>query len=223
MKLTEEQIQRVKDYINNNEIEYIDLHLEILDHISSDIEELMKADKNDFEFAFEQVKTKWNKNFAFSASYWLGPFVGGSKLFIDKCLKTYKSVLFKSILGICLFTLCFYGLKNLFKIEMDAIYPILKISFLVMLVVFPAFLLFWRHQIKGSKLKSTFSHLFNKLILAHILASVVLLAQILEIFQNYDFIYISFFPIILSILYIGYIFYKQHLNTVLFYKKYELK
>jgi len=219
MKLTEEQIQQVKDYIKNKDVEYIDLHFEVLDHIASDIEAKMSTLNLDFESAFKEVKEKWKSNFENSISFLIGPIIGGSKLYVDKCVRIYKPVLLKCILGIVLFILCFYSFKNLLKIEMDAIYPVLKISFLIMLVGFPFLFLFWRHKIKSSKLKSTFSHLFNKLILLHLFGGIVLLSQTLEIVQNYDFVYISFFPIMISIFYMGYTFYKKHFETV---KKYQI-
>ena len=63
MKLNKEQLQEIETYLTNKDVEYIDLHLEVLDHISSDIENLME--KISFEEAFEKVKNKWNKNFSY--------------------------------------------------------------------------------------------------------------------------------------------------------------
>ena len=103
MKLSQEQIQQVEDYLKNKDVEYIDLHLEVLDHISTAIESEMTENEISFNDAFEKVKTKWNDTFSYKSSYWLGTSNGGSKLFIDHCLKIYKPITFKMIFGIFLF------------------------------------------------------------------------------------------------------------------------
>ena len=54
MKLTPEQIQTVEKYLTNKDVEYIDLHLEVLDHISSDIETKMTEEAFSFSDAFEE-------------------------------------------------------------------------------------------------------------------------------------------------------------------------
>ena len=51
IKLTKEQLQQIEAYLNNNDIEYIDLHLEVLDHISTAIENEMTIHNSSFKEA----------------------------------------------------------------------------------------------------------------------------------------------------------------------------
>ena len=56
MKLTKEQIQEVEGYLKNKDVDYIDLHFEVLDHISTDIENLIIEKQFDFNGAFDEIK-----------------------------------------------------------------------------------------------------------------------------------------------------------------------
>ena len=55
IKLTKEQLQQIEAYLNNNDIEYIDLHLEVLDHISTAIENEMTIHNITFKEAFDNA------------------------------------------------------------------------------------------------------------------------------------------------------------------------
>ena len=79
-------------------VKYIDLRFEILDHISTDIENEMTIHNSSFNEAFDKIRIKWSKTFSYKWTFWLGVSNGGSKLFIDHCLKIYKPLWFKSIL-----------------------------------------------------------------------------------------------------------------------------
>ena len=53
MKLTQEQIQEIEYALNKRGLDYIDLKYELLDHIATDIEQLMTEDKTiSFDEAF---------------------------------------------------------------------------------------------------------------------------------------------------------------------------
>ena len=82
VKLTREQLQKIEVYLINNDVEYIDLHLEVLDHISTDIEHEMSKNNTSFEGAFDEVKLRWSKTFSYKWTFWLGVSNGGSKFFI---------------------------------------------------------------------------------------------------------------------------------------------
>ncbi len=224
IKLTEEQLQKIEDYLNNNDIEYIDLHLEVLDHISTDIEHEMRMNAISFNEAFDKIRIKWSKTFSYKWTFWLGISNGGSKLFIDHCLKIYKPLWFKSILVILTFIAAFYGIVTIFNVDLDANYYLFKITFLSMALSFPALLMYWKYQLKKIKLASTYSYLYNKQIFPNIFISLLLILQIFrsekEVFSDFMFVY---FTIFFSILIMGYSFYKNHLKAVSNHKKYQLK
>ena len=61
MKLTKEQIQQIENYLADKNVEYIDLHFEVLDDISTYIEIEMSERQIDFNDSFDEVKLKWHK------------------------------------------------------------------------------------------------------------------------------------------------------------------
>ena len=89
---------------------------------------------------------------------------------------------------------------------------------------FPVLLVYWKYQFKKIKLVSTYSYLFNKQIFPNIFISLLLIFQIFrsekEIFSDFMFVYFTVFFLVLIM---GYNFYKNHLNAVSNYKKYQLK
>ena len=224
IKLTKKQLQQIEAYLIKNDIEYIDLHLEVLDHISSDIENEMTINNSSFKEAFDKIRIKWSKTFSYKWTFWLGISNGGSKLFIDHCLKIYKPLWFKSILGIIAFIAVFYGIVALFNIDLDANYQLFKSTFLSMALFFPVLLVYWKYQLKKIKLVSSYSYLYNKQIFPNIFISLLLIFQIFrsekEIFSDFMFVYFTVFFLVLIM---GYNFYKNHLNAVSNYKKYLLK
>ena len=224
MKLTKEQIAKIEAYLNNNDVKYIDLHLEVLDHISTDIEYEMTDNNVSFNEAFEKVRIKWSETFSYKWTFWLGISNGGSKLFIDHCLKIYKPLWFKSILGIVAFIAVFYGIAAIFNIDLDANYQIFKITALSIALFFPVLLIYWNSKLKKTKLASTYSYLYNKQIFPNIFIVFILIIQIFrsekEIFSDFIFVYFTMF---FSLFIMGYNFYKNHIKAVSNYKKYQLK
>ena len=224
MKLTTEQIQTVENYLTNKDVEYIDLHLEVLDHISTDIETTMNENKLDFNEAFDEVKLRWNKTFSYKWTYWLGISNGGSKLFIDNCLKIYKPLFYKSMLFIMLIVGCFYGSSQFFNIDLLPYKQIINTLYIVFAMLYVGFSLSWYFHVKTTTIKSTFSYLFNKQIFPNIY--LVLYLFVSDSFNSQEeFKYSKFliFTSLISILVIGHYFYKSHLNAVSKYKKYQLQ
>lgn len=221
MKLTKEQIRQVEAYLTNKDVEYIDLHLEVLDHISSDIENIMTENNISFNDALDEIRIKWNKTFTYKWTFWLGVSNGGSKLFIDHCLKIYKPLWFKSILGIIAFIGVFYGIVELLNIDLNTHFYFFKILFLFVASVFPILLIYWRNQLKKAKMDSTYSYLYSKQIFPNIFIVFLFIVQIMNIntFSNFTFVYLA---TLFSLILMGYSFYKNHLKAISNYKKYQL-
>lgn len=53
MKLSQENIKFIDNYLKNSQIDFFDIRMEMLDHISSAVEEKMKAENLDFYDAFK--------------------------------------------------------------------------------------------------------------------------------------------------------------------------
>jgi hypothetical protein len=53
MRLTKQQIQFIDTYLINSEVIYVDIRLEMLDHIALAVEEKMEVENQDFYDAFK--------------------------------------------------------------------------------------------------------------------------------------------------------------------------
>ena len=142
------------------------------------------------------------------------------KLFIDHCLRIYKPLFFKSILGIVAFIAVFYGIAAIFNIDLDSYYQVFRITALSIALFFPVLLIYWNSKLKKTKLASTYSYLYNKQIFPNIFIVFVMIFQIAtaEIEGFSDFMLV-FFLLFFSILIMGYNFYKNHKKAVPNYKK----
>ena len=224
MKLSKEQIQQIEDYLNNNDIEYIDLHLEVLDHISSDIEVKMETLNLDFEIAFEKVKDKWNNSFTYKTSYWLGTKNGGSKLFIDYCLRIYKPILFKVLLIFFLIPVSFYLFVKNYNLDLLIYKSVINNIYIGFSILYLTIILFWKFKLKQVITKSTFSYLLNIQVLPNFfIVFLLLVGDSFNSHQEFKYSKLIMFSGLITILIMGFFFYKKHLKVVSNYKKYQLK
>ena len=120
MELTKEQIQRIEHYLNAKNITYIDIRLEILDHIISDIETKMIKENLDFETAFYNVTVKWNHHLKETSSWYFGVAFSAPKIVIEKAKNFYKKqFLVSNTLFAFLILLAFIESKLNYKILED--------------------------------------------------------------------------------------------------------
>ena len=224
MKLTKEQIQQIEDYLNNKKIKYIDIRFEILDHIISDVEFIIESKNSSFEEAFDKIRIKWSQTFSYKWSFWLGITNGGSKLFIDHCLKIYKPLFYKSIIALTMFLLVLYSIFKYSEMELMNFYSIYKLVAILTLILFTTLLLYWRFKLKNTQFKTSYSYMFNKNIFSNIFLSLILIANIFDndVF-GFGFFEIFFLSSFYTIIFMGYNFYKNHNKTVSNYKKYYVK
>lgn len=103
MKLTETQIQGIDTYLKNSEIEFVDVRMEMLDHVASEVEYKMVTEKLDFYDAFKNYMVvnkkqlqKQNKQF--------------TKTTDIKVLKAISKFLIKPT-SLLVFGLSFFALK----------------------------------------------------------------------------------------------------------------
>ncbi|MFT5761036.1 MAG: hypothetical protein ACI8WA_000140 [Polaribacter sp.] len=89
MELTTTQIQEIENYIKTKDVDYIDLKIELLDHIISDVEHLINKGFS-FENALQSTKEKWNKHFRNSSSIYLGLQYSTSKIVLKKAVKEFR-------------------------------------------------------------------------------------------------------------------------------------
>jgi hypothetical protein len=158
MELSKEQIQRVEHYLNVKDITYIDLRMEVLDHIISDIEAKMKKEDLDFETIFYNVTDKWNKHLDESSSWLFGLTYSAPKIVMDKAKKSFlKWFLLLPILGFTPFLLLD---KLNFFLSVNIIDRI-NLSFQIITVLCSSFFVFLLLTKAKSKIKTTYSFILN--------------------------------------------------------------
>ncbi len=107
MEITKEQQLKVEVYLQRKDFGFIDLNVEILDHIILDIESLLVKNYS-FESAFPMVRLRWEKHFKETSSFYLGLHYSESKIVVKKAIKIFKPFYFLYLVA---FTLPFAFLK----------------------------------------------------------------------------------------------------------------
>ena len=93
MEITKEQQQRVEVYLQNKDFDFVDLKVEVLDHIILDIESLL-SENYSFESAFSMVRVRWEIHFKETSSFYLGLHYSESKIVVKKAIKIFKPFYF---------------------------------------------------------------------------------------------------------------------------------
>ena len=90
MKLTTEQINQIDNFLERNDVKYLDIKLELLDHIASQIEALMSDQNSSFEEALTIITTHWKPRFRSSTSFLIGLFYSFPQIVLDRLLARMK-------------------------------------------------------------------------------------------------------------------------------------
>ncbi|WP_296382442.1 hypothetical protein [Winogradskyella sp.] len=108
MKLTFENIMFIDNYLDNSDIIYKDIRMEMLDHISSEIEDRIKnGDDRDFYYIFKDYMVK-NK----------ARLLSDNKQFLKSADRKIAKLLFKDLLsihGLVVFVVIFYSFYMAFN------------------------------------------------------------------------------------------------------------
>ncbi len=225
IKLTKEQIQQIKDYIKIKKLNYIDLYIETVDHIASDIEKLMNENECNFEDTFEIVKRKWNISLKKTTNVWFGFATYRPSILIKKSLKIYRPLLIKSIITVVGITLMLYVFSEkfieLFSHNKTNILSLISIC----LIVYIGFVLYWYVRIKLSKVNSTYSFVFNKRIVSNILTSLLFYLVFNNNYVNKDdkinFTIIALLVFLFTTFIIGNYLFKKHFEAMKMFKTIE--
>jgi len=215
MELTKEQIQRVERYLNAKKVHYIDIRVELLDHIVSELEN--NIDENtSFEEAFNNTTKKWNTLLKNSSSVYLGYAYVKPKIVIDKMKKHGKPHIIKILLTFLLMIL-FISLKlevttsHAQTINFLAKFFIYTVSFIIGL----GYILIWQ-----SKQKTSYRFLYKTQVLPYVLFPIMLFGDFLTKEGNIDLVKIGMLLFVAFIIQLGIKLYKNHFLAV---KKYACK
>ena len=205
MQLNQEQIQQIKDYLEAINFNYIDLKLEILDHMITDIENIMQEKQVDFHTAFTNEKLKWNSSFRKTFTYYLGIYFTAPKIVIDKAKKIFRPFYFGYLLA--------YFLPLIwFKTNEITINPIFN-NVLIYVDILSA-IIFSYFQIKLFKQneETLYSFILKTQRMAIVLFLFVLLLILVSATDMAIFTSFSIVEIYTAI--VTYFFYKEHIKEV---------
>ena len=93
MEITTKQIQQVETYLDKKNFDFIDLKVEVLDHMISDIESLLDNNYS-FENAFKLTVLKWDKHFKDTSSFYFGVQYQESNIVVKKAIKMFRPFYF---------------------------------------------------------------------------------------------------------------------------------
>ncbi|MFY9243793.1 MAG: hypothetical protein WAO74_12285 [Polaribacter sp.] len=218
MELTQDQIQKIERFLNNNNITYVDIRIEAYDHIVTDILEKTKNQNMSFEIAFNAVTNSWRKHIRETSSFYFGLYYSAPKLVIEKAKKSFKKFYFL-YMSAYFFPLIFIQyLKVPFIINIiNTIFPLIQ-TIGVFATFFFVFLMIKKWKTKE---KTTYSFVLRTQT-ASLAFGVIITFKFLFTKSNYDLstnaIWIAFTFAFLISTYIYYIFYQKHLEALKTYK-----
>jgi hypothetical protein len=93
MEITTKQIQQVEIYLDKKSFDFIDLKVEVLDHMISDIESFLDNNYS-FENAFKLTVLKWDQHFKDTSSFYFGLQYHESKIVVKKAIKMFRPFYF---------------------------------------------------------------------------------------------------------------------------------
>jgi len=217
MELNKEQLQRVEHYLDKKNITYIDVRLEVLDHIISDIETKMETKKLDFETVFYNVTQKWNTHLEQASSYYFGLAYSQPKIVLEKAKKHFKKWFFLSFLSFLIPLLVinkinFSFLESL-KNELNLLFQVITVvTFIFFFVLFVLKLM--------DKKKTTFSFILKTQIWNLLIGFIVLFDfDYLNKHGNLDTVQTCLLFAFMFSAYSYFHFYKKHKAAI---KKYKI-
>jgi len=211
MELSKEQLRRVAHYLNVKDITYIDLRMEVFDHIVSDIEAKMGAENLDFETAFYAVTVKWNKHLIQKSSFYFGLTYSLPKIVLNKAKKVYKKWFFLPVMAYLIPYILFDQLMITFSENaIRELNIFLQILTVCTLAVFFGFLIIKFKE----KNKTTYSFILKTMSWNFIIGFIVLFSSYFNKEGDLQKYPISFLAAFIFMTYSYFHFYKKHLEAV---------
>jgi hypothetical protein len=211
MELTKEQIQEIENYIESNGVDFIDLKIELLDHIVSDVEH--KINKGfSFESALELTKQKWSKHFKNSSSLYLGFQYSASKIVLKKAVKEFRPFY------ILYFASYFLPFILFEKIAMDftnSMMSFVNTFFKITTLLALLYMVFIIYKVYASREKTTYRFILKT---QYVGISFLIITQIVtdyfDKFGQINGVFVGFSCAGLATTYICHHFYKKHVLEI---------
>jgi hypothetical protein len=160
MQLTTEQISTINETLVLNGLVYDDVKMELLDHIATEIEQVMDDKEIQFEEALKTAFSNWEGQLHASTSFWIRGDKSVPKIIIQKSLQMVKRIFLMAfgfgIVSAALATLLF---KSYPQHEVVLILnAVLQVAGGIGILLF----IYFQYRLWQSKQKSTYSFLFNR-------------------------------------------------------------
>jgi len=211
MKLTQEQIQKIENYLDYKKLEQVDLRYEVQDHMIVGIEQALEEGIS-FKEAFNQQKEKWNPELESYSSWWLGPVNDGPKIMIKKCVTLAKEV---SLVGILISSILYSILSFIpYDFSKKSFHSYIAFTFFIAFMISLAL----SYKMRQSNLKSTYKHFYKTQDVGYLIVLVFF-----GLIIGFDFSFfskeVSFYETYISVMLYVNVFYsfkinKKHNNVI---------
>lgn len=214
IELTSTQLAQIESYLTKRNMIHIDIRLEVLDHMISDIELAMEENEMSFELAFEKTKKEWNKHFKSTSSLVFGVQYNGPKLMLEKAKKLFRIHYFAFIL---LYFVLFIGLETLQISIQEKMTVYLNYILNTVMTIATIWLAYLFYTTTKSKQQTTFSFILKTQQFSLLLLVIPVLNG--GFFRNgvADGISIGVLGALLYVTYVSNYFYKKHQEAIVKY------
>ena len=209
MELTKEQIKRVEKYLDVKKVYYLDVRIEVLDHIASELEN--NIDENTpFEEAFRNTTKKWNTILQNSSSGYLGYAYVKPKVIIDKMKKYVKPHAIK-LLFIFALMILLIGLQPEVATSYAQTINFLAILFIytVSFIIGLGYIIIWQ-----SKQRTSYRFVYEIQVLPYVLLPLMFFGDFLTKEGNLDLIQMIMLVFSAFIIQLGIKLYKNHFLAI---------
>lgn len=215
MELTKEQLQQVEEYLQKKKFDFIDLNVEILDHIISDIENLLNKNYA-FEDAFAMVRIRWEKHFRETSSFYFGLMYSESKIVVKKAIKMFKPFYF---IYLAAYILPVIFLKNFSIVFNENILEFLNLFLNTISLFSLIYVIFIIIKVIKSKVKTTYSFILRTQYIGLVFLIIPLISgNHFNDKGNLNAVFTGFLFGGFAVSYICHHFYKKHKEAIQNYK-----
>jgi hypothetical protein len=216
MKLEQNQLDVIENYLNWKELVQVDLKNEVLDHMANSIEDRMEEDEVSFSMAFKDVVVIWEKELSNYSSPLIGLLFSGPKMLIYKCAKELKRIYLRTGVIALLITILFTILSRKFDNTLFLEFSRNLFGYAYFLAI--GIIVILHFAIRRTKTKSSFSYLFKTQALGfgyfYILHN-PLLTDMFGVFKSGEYEFVGFlaYSIMLVFSFSFFPLYKAHLKV----------
>jgi len=216
MELTTKQIAEINRYLTIKKIDHIDIKLEVLDHIITDVEYLMSSKDIDFEFAFKEVRLKWKQHFTQTSSFYFGVAYSAPKIILDNAKRAFKKSYFILIASYFLPFILFLNFQM--KVTGEA-RNLINGAISIATIAFVILFIYTYYQKSKIKLKTTYSFILKTQFWSFLFLIFPLFGkELIDKNNEFNSVYLGLiFAFICSLLTTRY-FYKKHVSVISKYK-----